>query len=316
MLLKRPDYDPAKNTETINDKDGFVCNVWRALKFSPEETAKWCDWPVNHADLIARKTALIENEDRLLKNLCADTEWHDPKMAGYWIWAASCWIGTGLTATGKRPHICDAGKGVHATGQIPFVSHAGKGVNAKGQIPNGSNGVYSWFAELSARLRYVRVVCGEWNRVCGGNWQDKLGTVGIFFDPPYGVKDRDTNIYHHDSTDVAKDVLAWCKERGGKKTYRIVIAGYEEYAELLSLGWTSHEWEAGGGYSSTGKGQTRGKGNKTRERLYLSPHCLPLESQLSGDLFKCPTRPLNEKPIGRYGQEKSQRKKTIQVSEF
>jgi DNA adenine methylase len=69
VLLSRPGYNNKIHTETVCDKDGFVCNVWRALKFNPDEVAKWCDWPVNHADLSARKKELIKNEDRLLQNL-------------------------------------------------------------------------------------------------------------------------------------------------------------------------------------------------------------------------------------------------------
>ena len=40
----------------------------------------------------ARKKELLKNENRLVENLIASPEWHDPVMAGYWIWAASCWI--------------------------------------------------------------------------------------------------------------------------------------------------------------------------------------------------------------------------------
>ena len=50
VLLLRPDYDPTRHIETIVDKDGYVANVWRSIQFSPDETAEWCDWPVNHAD--------------------------------------------------------------------------------------------------------------------------------------------------------------------------------------------------------------------------------------------------------------------------
>ena len=225
VLLARPSFDPTKHTEIVNDKDGFISNVWRSLQFSPDETARWCDWPVNHADLSARKSALIKNESRLLNNLISDDKWHDPVMAGYWIWAASCWIGSGLTRIGKIPHLTAAGKGVHKIGKIPHIA-AGKGV----QEPYNTN-IYKWFRELSERLRYVRVVCGDWTRVCGGNWQDKLGTVGIFLDPPYGILNRNTHLYHHDSTTVAKDVMAWCIERGRIPTYRIVLAGYDEYEE-------------------------------------------------------------------------------------
>ena len=53
VLLARPNFNPQKHVETINDKDGFVCNVWRALQADPDAVAKICDWPVNHADLCA-----------------------------------------------------------------------------------------------------------------------------------------------------------------------------------------------------------------------------------------------------------------------
>ncbi|MCC7515558.1 MAG: DNA adenine methylase, partial [Bacteroidia bacterium] len=189
VLLSRPNWSTGTRfAETVNDKDGFIANVWRSLQFDPGEVSKWCDWPVNHADLSARKKELIKNENRLLENLTNNPEWFDAKLAGYWIWAASCWIGDGLTSIGQiphvghkgkgvhgigpRPHVCDTGKGVHGIGQIPHVGHKGKGVHGIGK-----NNLLYWFKLLSARLRYVRVVCGDWNLVCGGNWQDSLGIV-------------------------------------------------------------------------------------------------------------------------------------------
>lgn len=266
VLLARPGYKQGM-IETVNDSDGFICNVWRSLQFSPDETARWCDWPVNHADLTARKSELLKNEDMLLENLIADPEWHDAKLAGYWIWAASCWIGSGLTREGQIPHIVHGGKGVHALGQRPHISDGGVGVHTR-----YNTNLYDWFRMLSERLRYVRVVCGDWTRVCGGNWQTKLGVCGMYFDPPYGVTDRHAKIYHHDSTDVAKDVLAWVKERGVSPEYRIVLSGYEEYEELLSCDWRGQNWKANGGYGNSGDGQ--GKKNSHREMLYFSPHCL------------------------------------------
>jgi DNA adenine methylase len=266
VLLARPDYNPKAHIETICDKDGFVANVWRALQFSPDETAKWCDWPVNHADLVARKARLLINQAMLLEGLSRDDEWHDPKMAGYWIWAASCWIGSGMTRPTQIPRVSSSGAGVHNLSQIPHVGHSGMGV----QEPYNVN-IYTWFRELSERMRNVRVVCGDWTRVCGGNWQDGRGDVGLFFDPPYGVKDRD-KVYDQDSTDVAALVSAWCLERGAIPSYRIVLAGYEEHSELLNNGWTMQRWKARGGYGNLGKG--RGVENRHREVLYFSPHCL------------------------------------------
>lgn len=300
VLLNRPDYVAGEHVESVCDKDGHVCNVWRAMQADPDAVAKLCDWPVNHADLSARKRRMLEKQDELLAKLIADPDYYDVTLAGYWIWAASCWIGSGLTRVGSIPHISNAGKGVHALGKLPHVStggngvHAlgqaphvstgGKGVHALGQVPHVSDGgkgvqdpyntrIYEWFRELSERLRQVRVVCGEWTRVCGGHWQDKIGDVGIFFDPPYAVDDRDTSVYHHDSTDVAHAVRAWCVERGDNPLYRIVLAGYDEHQELEQHGWSVVPWKAQGGYAN------KGNVNRHRERLYLSPHCQTVQKQ-------------------------------------
>jgi DNA adenine methylase len=285
VLLNRP-YLPQNIMETVNDKDSMLANVWRSLQLSPDETARWADWPVNHCDLQARKIAIINNETRLIEGLAADPEWHDSKLAGYWIWAASCWIGSGLTRLGQISHVGDAGMGVHALGPRPHLSDAGMGVHALGPRPHLSDAgmgvtdpynthTYSWFRQLSERLRYVRVVCGNWTQVCGGNWQDKCGDVGIFFDPPYGVLDRDTAIYHHDSTSIAAEVEDWSLKRGNKRSYRIVIAGYlEEYQRLQDAGWRIRQWKANGGYANTnGANDTRGRRNRFRECLFFSPHC-------------------------------------------
>ena len=291
VLLQRPDYDPTTHTETICDKDGFIANVWRAIQFAPEETAKVCDWPVNHADLSARKKAMIKRMPELLPKLIEDEKFCDVEIAGYWIWGASCWIGSGLTSIGQRPHIGNAGKGVHKIGKIPHLTGTGMGVHKIGQIPHISDAgkgvhkkyninIYDWFENLSDRLRYVRVVCGDWTRVCGGNWQDNMGNVGIFFDPPYGVSDRDTDLYHVDSVDVAHDVRRWAIERGEIKSYRIVIAGYDEHEELKNHGWKLHAWKARGGYGNAGNGKR--KENRHREVLWFSPYC-NREKGLFGD---------------------------------
>ena len=342
VLLARPDYNPQKHMETICDKDGFVANCWRGMQLAPDELAKYCDWPVNHADLNARRKYLNDHQD-LLQRLCEDPEYFDAKIAGYWVWAMSCWIGSGLvrpkampdvtnakgvhkaTIAGKRPNLSNDGRGiaqlaanrpqvalqggVHSLGQIPSIRDD-KGV--QNQIPllysengvcrrhcYGANGVhkttltsepkteldvrdpytpglYSWFRELSERLRRVRVVCGDWSRVCGGDWQDDRGTCGIFFDPPYDpVKcGRDPNIYTEESATVSNDVREWCRKRGSLKTYRIVLAGYfEEHESLLKDGWTVHRWSANGGFANRGKGNTKGEINRHKEALFFSPHC-------------------------------------------
>jgi len=277
VLLKRPQTKLDKIYEIVNDKDGFIANVWRSIIFSPEEVAKWCDWPINHADLNARRKVLIANEGYLIKGLQDDPEWHDAKLAGYWIWAASCWIGSGLTRPNAIPHLT-GDKGIHS--KIPHLA-GDAGIHS--QIPNltGDQGIHEWINALQKRLRYVKVVCGDWERVCGGNWQDSNKPVGMFFDPPYATLGRDENVYHHDSITVGKDVEKWVLERGTNPNYRIVVCGYEdEYLELAKAGWIVVPWKAGGGYS---RKDTRGATNAHRERLFISPFCEKIHTQ--GKLF-------------------------------
>ena len=327
VLLARPDYNPQKHMETICDKDGFVANAWRGMQFAPDELARYCDWPVNHADLNARRKYLNDNQG-LLARLCEDPEYYDAKMAGYWIWAMSCWIGSGLTRKDSIPRL-DSGVGATANGiteKRPNLGNAGRGVaqqipsirddrGVPNQIPllysengvcrrpcygaNGAHGVhkvtltnepapdldvrdpytpglYSWFRELSERLRRVRVVCGDWTRVCGGDWQDDRGTCGIFFDPPYSAEaGRDPKIYAEESATIAHEVREWAIKRGERKTYRICLAGYvQEHWDILEpLGWTKHDWSAHGGFANRGKGKTRGEENRHKEALFFSPHC-------------------------------------------
>lgn len=277
VLLKRPEYNPLQHTETICDKDGFISNVWRSLQFSPNETAKWCDWPVNHADLIARKARLIRKENYLLENLCKDDKWCDIELAGYWIWAASCWIANGLRSPNQIPNLSNTGTGIHAKSQRFHIDN----VKMEYQDPYNIN-IYKWFRQLSERLRYVRIFCGDWSRVCGGDWQDKgCKTVGMFFDPPYSITSRDMNIYHKDSITVAKDVREWILERGKRESYRIVYAGYdEEGIELETAGWDVYRWKTGQGYSNTSRSHTRGKNNSKRECLWFSPYCNKREKQM------------------------------------
>jgi len=335
VLLNRPDYNPSKHMETICDKDGYVANVWRSLQMEPDAVAKVCDWPVNHADLNARRWYLLKNAE-LLQNLCGDPEWHDVKMAGYWIWAASCWIGSGLTRPLAIPDITNA-KGVHKTGfydanrypdrtansqaginsqipgrrpqisndnsinsQIPLLNHetgvcrrpcfGASGAHGVHKITLVDDteplldvrdpytpGLYQWFRQLSERLRRVRVVCGDWSRVCGGDWQDDRGTCAMFFDPPYSSEaGRDPSIYHEESLTAANEVREWCRARGDRKTYRLVLAGYyEEHESLKDDGWTVHRWSAHGGFANKAKDKTKCKGeeNRHKEALFFSPHC-------------------------------------------
>jgi DNA adenine methylase len=51
--FNRPDWEPGiRLLETVNDKDGFLSNFWRAVAADPSSVAYHADWPVNENDLL------------------------------------------------------------------------------------------------------------------------------------------------------------------------------------------------------------------------------------------------------------------------
>jgi hypothetical protein len=145
-----------------------------------------------------------------------------------------------------------------------------------------------WFQWLSARLRHVRVINGDWSRVCTTGAAHTLpvrqgkGPCAVFLDPPYSAEaSRDMTLYAMESGTVAHDVRAWCVANGASPKFRIVLAGFDsEHVELERHGWTVHEWFAAGhlrgGMGNIRQDKTKGGHQQKRERLWASPHCLPI----------------------------------------
>ena len=292
MLLGRPNpYGP----ETVNDKDGFVANFWRALKTDPEQVALHATNPVNECDLHARNSYLLNHKEEHVARLMGDPDYYDEKIAGWWAWGASCWIGSGFCSgngawrsiDGKLvkcepgsgnnkqlPHLGSNGRGV--TRKLPHLGSNGMGVTRKlphlgdnGRGPfDPSCGLVNWFAELAQRLRTVRIACGEWDRVLGPTVTTGHGLTAVFLDPPYAHGLRAGNIYATDD-DVTPQVEKWCVENGNNPLLRIALCGYEEY-ELP--GWSQHRYSAHGGYANVGNG--RGKDNAKKECIWFSPNCI------------------------------------------
>jgi len=73
-------------------------------------------------------------------------------------------------------------------------------------------------------------------------------------------------------------VREWCEATGDDKRLRVVLSGYAgEHDALESRGWRVVEWRSGGaGYMAAGADRTA-----SRERLWLSPHCLDATRQRS-----------------------------------
>jgi len=278
VLLSRPTAH-RRRVETANDADGLLCNFWRALQHSPDEVARHADWPVSECDLHARHLWLVERREDITNRLMGDPEWHDSRAAGWWVWGACAWIGSGW-CSGRGPWVRGVDGCLVDLRKLPYLGDEGRGINR--QLPDlGSEGrginrpaAGAWVHGIAERMRGVRVACGEWSRVTGPSVLlprplSNGSTCGVFLDPPY--VDGDAR-YVFNSGTVAHDVAAWAIEHGNDPRLRIAVCGYDEHDTLAAHGWTSRAWRASGGFGLQGSGSARD--NRHREVVWFSPHCL------------------------------------------
>jgi DNA adenine methylase len=287
VLLKRPNYDPFKHTEAVNDLDCMISNFWRALQHDPESVARFADSPVNECDLHAKHRWLINQAD-FREQMKTDPDYFDAKIAGWWVWGLSAWIGSGwceglsnklpnLGNTGRgvhrqRPHLGDAGRGVHR--QLPHLGDTGQGMTH-------SDLLYDYFDTLACRLKRVRVCCGDWTRVLGKSSTTKIGITGVLLDPPYEQKLRNSKLYRVE-TEVSEAVREWAIQNGNNPKLRIALCGYED-EHAMPDDWECVEWKAQGGFS--GQKKTGVNDNRLKERIWFSPHCLKIEQRQQLSLF-------------------------------
>jgi site-specific DNA-adenine methylase len=205
VLLGRP--QPFEGPETINDKDGYVANLWRAIQHAPDEVANWADSPVNENDLHARHAWLVERKAGFAAKLEGDPEFFDAKVAGWWLWGCCCWIGSGW-CSGNGPwgvvedeegnrqlvHLGDAGQGVNR--QLVHLGDAGQGVNRQlVHLGDAGQGVNRQLVHLGDAGRGVNR-----KRVHLGNADEEQETIS-----------RKRPLITNDSVSVANadGVLAW-----------------------------------------------------------------------------------------------------------
>src|SRR3990167_4842586 len=75
VLLGRPATHTG-TVETVNDKDAYLSNFWRAVRADPKAVAEWCDWPVNETDLIARHLWLVNTGPERIATMEADPDFY------------------------------------------------------------------------------------------------------------------------------------------------------------------------------------------------------------------------------------------------
>lgn len=117
VLLARPDWHG--KVETVNDADCYVANFFRALQNAPEDVARFADYPVNEADLHARHNWLVNSQSsqEFRERMKSDPDYFDAKIAGWWVWGISQWIGSGWCVHPEwrgRTNAAAAARGVHA----------------------------------------------------------------------------------------------------------------------------------------------------------------------------------------------------------
>lgn len=254
VLLANP--KPAK-IETVNDKDCFISNFWRAVTADPTGVAQYAEQPVNEADLHARHKWLVSEATTEFKRLMhSDPHYYDLKIAGWWVWG----IGASMGSSWLNPN------GVNS---LPMLSTAGNGIHGL------THDITEWFIKLQDRMKRVRVACGDWTRVMSPSVTYANRGLGdkditaVFLDPPYIQKGRDKVYLEEDN--IFKDVCKWAIENGDNPKLRIALCGYENDHHIPN-NWETYAWKANGGFANAG--DERGRQNAFKERVWFSPHCL------------------------------------------
>lgn len=280
-LLNRP-HSP--RLETVNDLDCYLANFWRAVQRDPARVAHFADWPVNEADLRARHEWLVKRA-RFQERMKTEPHYFDAKVAGWWVWGLSQWIGSGWcskpewtgragggrsrrglnTVDNRHPHLTS----VNGVQKRPVLR------SARGQYSQ-SELIREWMEALSNRLRAVRVCCGEWNRILTPACTTKIGggarVTGVLLDPPYDLRivrkagdgaAHSDKLYAHHDNDLSAKVRDWAIENGSNPLLRIALCGVANEHAMPSE-WETAVWTPGRGYAK----------QRLSETIWFSPHCL------------------------------------------
>lgn len=164
--------------------------------------------------------------------------------------------------------------------KMPFIASPSPdrkqhGLGIHGITHAAEGALYDYFHALAARLRRVRVVCGDFERILGPSVTWRHGMTAVFLDPPYA--DAEHAISYSGGGNVWERVTAWCAANGDNTLLRIALCGYEGTWDAPA-GWEAIKWRTSGGYGSQGNG--RGRENARREVVWFNKSCIS-SAQLS-----------------------------------
>lgn len=257
-ILLQDDFDGIK--VIINDFDGKITNIWRSLKYKPEETAGYIQGVCNTINLTALDLAVQRSYDALLDRLHADIDYCDPKLAAHFMHLCCSWIGDGAGNTkGPWTTIKDEDgidilvrkeKGDIKCSQAQYTDDRGIrckqaqytgdiGINAK------HSGISAWFNAISKRLSDTYILSHDFERILN-LYCIKSKRTTIFFDPPYDNKGNagsGVDYISDDANIISKRTREWCIRNHDVLTKtRIIIAGRGiEHDELLNYGYIKIE---------------------------------------------------------------------------
>lgn len=284
VLLGRP--NPLPKREILNDLDGWITNLWRAVREAPDDVIRNARGPITELDLHARAAWLKErNTPELVSWLEGDPEHFDAKAAGWWLYAT-----IGSIGGGTRP-----GPWVQRDGLLQKVVGGQDGITRS--IPHISRGraglkhLDETIPSLQERMKNVIITCGDWKRPLSKSLR-YYSSVGVFLDPPYESRSRTVDglsLYASDGHDVSREVREWC--RTAPSGWRVVLCGYDnEHDELLDANWRKVDPP-----KAVSSGYNVSDLNSRRDRLWASPSCMAerTSQQLDFDALSADERKLS-----------------------
>lgn len=274
VALRNPYYTHLKQ-EIINDHNGYLINFWRSIKFDPARTAFYADFPSSHIQLTANHKILHSRFNDLPELLKADPFYYDPVCAGLWAYTMCESIDLGRDLHIGKPNyssIPNVGS-IKGLAMRRTLTPHNKDIENEWKLTGQR--MYEWFRLISDRFKVASVLCKDWKELYSATLTGQKVSnptpnriTGIFFDPPYGTKNLESNKYLDDSSDIASEVQEVAIELGENPRNRVCIAGYEKDYEMPD-NWEKVIWK----YSQNRFSYREVNYSRT-ECLWFSPYCI------------------------------------------
>lgn len=217
VLLARP-AEHVGALETLNDLDGMIANALRAIRSSPAEVAEYCSAPLVEVDVHARLAWLHDRsrDPDWVAWLEGDPDHSDARAAGWWLYVTAASIDYPLGSTGSwrqadgHLRFLPGARGCKRL--IPSVGSAGRGIFSQRLSEAGA--LDQLMTRLAARLRHVRITCGDWRRVLApallrpGVRRGGEAVTAVLLDPPLRRERRHLRAGRRHSLDGGTGVVS------------------------------------------------------------------------------------------------------------